>query len=82
MENGKYVNEAFAMELMASQRQPLGYIITPVPSFTDAEDILQNTDDRIVRKADEYDKVDCFGACNAPSYYVDYPIDVTKGESP
>ena len=62
MGTGKHTNEAFATELAASQRRLLGYIMTLVPSFADAEDILQNTNARIVSKADEFDKVDNFAA--------------------
>ncbi len=62
METCKHTSEAFAIELAASQRRLMGYIMALVPSFTDAEDILQNTNARIVSKADEYSKVDNFGA--------------------
>lgn len=62
MDTSKPTNEALATELAASQRRLLGYIMSLVPSLADAEDILQNTNARIVSKADEYDAVDNFAA--------------------
>ena len=62
MGTGKKTSEPFATVLAASQRRLLGYIMSLVPNLADAEDVLQDTNARLVSKADEYDGVDNFAA--------------------
>lgn len=56
------INTSLAADLAAAQRRLLGYIMTLAPNLSDAEDILQNTNARIVSKAEEYNKVQNFAA--------------------
>jgi RNA polymerase sigma-70 factor (ECF subfamily) len=65
-------NESFSVMLAASQRRLLGYIMSLVPSLPDAEDILQDTNARLVIKQAESEGVENFDAwaCRFAHYEV------------
>ena len=54
--------DAFAGELVAVQRRLYSYILTLVPSLTDADDVLQETNTVLLRKRKQYVPNTEFGA--------------------
>jgi RNA polymerase sigma-70 factor (ECF subfamily) len=54
--------DAFSSRLVAVQRRLYSYILTLVPSLTDADDILQETNAVLLRKRNEFEPNTEFGA--------------------
>jgi RNA polymerase sigma-70 factor (ECF subfamily) len=48
-------NDKFLSLLLPNQKRILGYILTYVPNYTDADDILQNTLSILWKKFDQYE---------------------------
>jgi len=54
------VREAFVRELLAAQGAIYAYIVSLVPKRNDADDVLQQTNTTLLRKAAEFPEIDNF----------------------
>jgi RNA polymerase sigma-70 factor (ECF subfamily) len=66
------VREEFVADLLAAQRAVYAYILSLIPTRNDADDLLQQTNTVLLRKAAEYPEIDNFvgWACRVAYYEV------------
>ena len=65
-------SDTYTREVLSVQRRLYAYILTLIPSFTDADDILQQTNAVLLRKRDDFRPGTAFGAwaCQVAYYEV------------